>query len=396
MENSTELNKLLSAPDFFDGPNNDLVPPFDREGGLPPRSSKLISAPGHEPAPHFRASARVSTSLMDPRIRNDIWRETVRPIFDVIPDQPGMLMEGSIATSEVGALIVGATTFNSQRYKRDRRLVLSSGLDQYKVQLYVSGSSTGYCDDRPFRMDPGDISVFDMARSMQGHVHSGSTITVVLPRIPVDRAANGKIVHGTVLKVNEPMTRMLTGVMFTLADLAGTVAREEELLLEESVTTLLATALVGRTPTDGSQRPVMMHMLRREMLDYINAHLTEPELGPELLIQKFHISRAHLYRVFAEDGGVTTIIRDKRLDACYRELVNPHIYIRRSITEIAHYFNFSSSNQFLRAFRARFDMTPSDAREQGFSFNLADRKAWTLQSHFAGFINQVTPHDRMA
>lgn len=396
MTNASTLKELLSTPDIRDGRSDSLSACSEEEARRADQTSRVTSAPGKEPVPHFRASTRVSTTFMDPKIRNDIWRETVRPIFDVVPERAGALLEGSIATSELGSLIIGATTFNSQRYKRDRRLVLSSGLDQYKVQLYLSGTAIGYCDDRLFRLEPGDVSVFDMARSIHSQVYSGSTITVVLPRTPVDKAAGGKIVHGTVLRANEPMTRILSGVLITLADLAGTMEREEELILEESATALLATALVGRTPRDGSERPAMMHMLRRQMLDYIDAHLSEPGLGPELLMRQFLISRAHLYRVFAADGGVTKIIRDKRLDACYRELVNPHLYIRRSITEIAHHFSFSSSSQFLRAFRARFETTPSEVREHGFSFVLADRKAWTLQSHFAGFINQVTPHDRMA
>jgi AraC-like DNA-binding protein len=37
----------------------------------------------------------------------------------------------------------------------------------------------------------------------------------------------------------------------------------------------------------------------------------------------------------------------------------------RSITELAYTLGFSSGNQLLRSFRARFGVTPSEARAQG-------------------------------
>ncbi|MDO8978200.1 MAG: helix-turn-helix transcriptional regulator, partial [Afipia sp.] len=106
------------------------------------------------------------------------------------------------------------------------------------------------------------------------------------------------------------------------------------------------------------------------------------ELGPAMLMSRFRVSRAQHYRMFAADGGVATLVRERRLEAAYREIMRPDS-ASRSITEIAHDLGFSSSGQFLRAFRARFAMTPSEARETGQALARADSKLSDLRARFA-------------
>ncbi|AFQ52074.1 helix-turn-helix domain-containing protein [Burkholderia cepacia] len=100
---------------------------------------------------------------------------------------------------------------------------------------------------------------------------------------------------------------------------------------------------------------------------------------------RFRISRAPLYRAFAEDGGVTRLIRNKRLDAAYLALR----YQRgpaRPIGAIAAEYGFSSSAQFLRAFRSHFGFTPSDAQRDGAMHAAASGGgAHSPQRHLANF-----------
>jgi AraC-like DNA-binding protein len=71
------------------------------------------------------------------------------------------------------------------------------------------------------------------------------------------------------------------------------------------------------------------------------------------------LSRAKLYCLFVEFGGVQHYIRDRRLDAVLRDICQ-----RRdlSISAAAHRYGFSNDRQFQRAFRARFGTTAKDAR----------------------------------
>ena len=77
--------------------------------------------------------------------------------------------------------------------------------------------------------------------------------------------------------------------------------------------------LLGRGAAHLEQGSSHTVLLRRRMLDFVELHLTSPEIGPIVLMKQFNISRAHLYRMFASEGGVARIIRERRLDRSYRD-----------------------------------------------------------------------------
>src|SRR5581483_5417153 len=103
---------------------------------------------------------------------------------------------------------------------------------------------------------------------------------------------------------------------------------------------------------------------RRAVRDYIDKHLTDEGLTPELLVRVFRMSRATLYRLFVEDGGVAGYILGRRLDRC-RALLAADLARGRTLAEIAFDHGFTSEAHFSHAFRRRFGMAPRDARGAG-------------------------------
>ena len=147
--------------------------------------------------------------------------------------------------------------------------------------------------------------------------------------------------------------------------------------------TLLAASLTGAPVVQSEAKSELNLALRERMLTFIENHLPHPDLGPELLMQRFRISRAHLYRAFAEDGGIVGVIRDKRLHAAFRALVDPR-KASRSAAGIAGDFGFSNAAKFQKAFLTRFGITPDEARQQGRSVASATDDA-DLSNHFATY-----------
>lgn len=96
--------------------------------------------------------------------------------------------------------------------------------------------------------------------------------------------------------------------------------------------------------------------LAQRMFSYIEHNLCEPDLDGETLQTAFHVSRATLYRLFQDLGGVAHYIRERRLCWAYD-------YLRQhpdcSITWLLYEAGFGSERQFQRAFQARFDMSPT-------------------------------------
>lgn len=336
------------------------------------------------PAPNIA----FSTAYLAPELRNDVWREIIGPFFDTLPVENGQgcHLEGAVTSHSVGTLLIGETAFNAQRYSRSRSLVLASGLDQYMIQLFLSGALDGDCGGVPVAVRPGDIFALDLSRVANTQTSPGTTVTIFLPRERVDKAAAGRSIHGAVLKADWPITRLLASFVVRLSELAPQMKDDEALTVETGTVNLLSEALAKKfVSTSATDDPALARVLRSQVLAYIDANLTSPDIGPTSILMHFRVSRAHLYRVFAVDGGVARVIRDRRLDAAYSALVLGSSRRDQSITRLAHELSFSGSNHFLRAFRARFGMTPSEAREIGFTFRLANRGIAGLQSHFTKY-----------
>lgn len=102
-------------------------------------------------------------------------------------------------------------------------------------------------------------------------------------------------------------------------------------------------------------------ILRREIDAYIEQNLGESDLGSVSLARRFRLSRATLYRLFADRGGVARHIRECRLQAASQQLSGAS---PPRLTWLLHELGFASERQFQRAFRARFGMCPTQWRKR--------------------------------
>ena len=332
----------------------------------------------------------VSTEGVEPALRNDVWRAITGSLFEtrLPPGNRKALLEGSVSLIPFGGLLVGTTTFNQQTYHRNQRLVVQTGLDQYLLQLFTAGSLNGHCDGHAISVLAGDICIFDLARVASTVVTPGQTISMILPRGPLDQANRGRSLHGTVLRAGEPMTRVLTDLLMGLPTVAASMTNQETLAVEDAMLRLLA-AGAARHELDALPHSLALsQVFKQQALAFIDANLYERTLSPDALVRRFQISRAYLYRMFAADGGVAKVIRDKRLDASYRAILR-NTRGAQSITDIAFQLGFSNSSQFARAFRTRFAMTPTEARQESNQPSSMDWAISGLHAHFARHSQQT-------
>lgn len=324
----------------------------------------------------------VSTDLVEAGIRDDFWREVTRPFYETTPlaGSDSQQLEGAIRAREVAGLWMGSITFNAQRYNRDRRIIASSDLDQYLVAVVAGGGMSGDFAGTGVAARSGDIVVLDLTQPLQSDVTAGGMFSTLIPREILAKATGHSNLHGLILKAHLPMTKLLTAYLRGLGDLGNQSLVDEAAAVQEALVTILAAALRAERPDRGGELRPLSAALRQRVLDFIDGNINNPNLGPEFILQRFHVSRAHLYRAFAGDGGVSSVIRDRRLDAAYLELTRTGIS-GRSIAEIAFSLGFTDSTHFLRRFRARFGRTPSEVRREGASRRLAS----DLQGHFREF-----------
>lgn len=328
----------------------------------------------------------ISTDSIEPSLRDDYWREVTRPFCETLrserADAPPL--EGTMLIRNVAGLTLGSTKFNAQRYVRNKRTIAQGGLDHYLIHVLVAGSIHGNFAGRDVVAAPGSICVIDLARTYECDVDAGVRLATTVPRAGIETLLGSRDLHGFVLKPGLPITRLLVEYLRGLHAVSADLSASEDIAVQDALVTLLTAGLASAPPAQAEPKSVLGRALRERLLAYIENHLAQPELGPELLAQRFRISRAHLYRAFAEDGGIVSVIRSRRLNASYRALIDPS-KATWTTAKIATDSGFSDVGKFRKAFTASFGVSPDDARAQGRFVVPAIGEAGQLSTHFAAF-----------
>lgn len=102
---------------------------------------------------------------------------------------------------------------------------------------------------------------------------------------------------------------------------------------------------------------------RREAVEYIRAHLSEPSLGADRIANALFISRRRLYQLFDDGHGVSERIKGMRIDYAKTLLTDP-AKAARGIAEISKDCGFVNATHFSRTFRKVVGQTPREFRER--------------------------------
>jgi AraC-like DNA-binding protein len=104
---------------------------------------------------------------------------------------------------------------------------------------------------------------------------------------------------------------------------------------------------------------------RLRIRDFVLRRLADLELGPKRIAAEFGMSTRYLHRFFeSEDTSVGSFIRGERLKKAAGELANPalrHLDVRAIATRSG----FAGGDQFARAFKSKYGVTPRDYRRAG-------------------------------
>ena len=145
------------------------------------------------------------------------------------------------------------------------------------------------------------------------------------------------------------------------ADISGT-------LMGRACLDLLKAALAER---ELPQRP---DAVRLQIEAYIRAHIADTDLSHGTVAAAHHMSERTLHRLFDESGQtVTELIRSYRLDGILGDLQSP-ASAGDAISRIATRWGIHDKPHLTRSFRARYGMSPSEARQRAGADGLGQRK----------------------
>lgn len=184
-----------------------------------------------------------------------------------------------------------------------------------------------------------------------------------LPREMVEaQIPDAESIHGQVLGYTTPLTRLILERLNALcANLAELPEAEAEAAIRLCAELIIAAFRKQVRRNVGTHAAVQLAM-RNQIRDFIDTRLRYGDLSTENILQSFPIPRPTLYRMFEQEGGIGTYIRNRRLREAAQELaVAQHV----SIMEVAYGWSFGSPSDFTRAFRRAYGMTPQDFRALG-------------------------------
>jgi AraC-like DNA-binding protein len=233
---------------------------------------------------------------------------------------------------------------------------IARGGDQLLIWVQVSGESDAIYAGRACKLRPGDIVILDYAREIFVRAPDFVSFYVMIERKMVPPIFLEPSLHGAHFAADSGPGRMLYRAVESLFQTIDALTDAEANAALEALVTMTAGMLEGelarRVARESSGDPLL-----DKALAFIDRNISKSDLAPALLEKSLPLSRSSLYRLFEPLGGVRNAILQRRLERALRALLHGTT-ARPPLRTIARDHGFSSEEQFSRAFRARFAMTP--------------------------------------
>lgn len=305
------------------------------------------------------SSPTIGPSLELPDFRSAVAKTVVA--LDMQAVSPAVF-HGAVAGHPSGDIQLLRIAADAHSVQRTESLIRTSPQHYYKFTLMESGSGLIVQDGRESALGSGDMTLYDTDRPYSLLCDDDVSLSIVMvPKtlltLPSDvlRRITATRLDGT-SGMGAIVRPYLASFARVIADLDAHASRRLARSAVELVTALLEDGLGPVTGADAHQTLV------RRILDFIDEHLDSPELAPPLIASSHFISVRHLHTLFNDQGTtVSTVIRTRRLERCYDQLIDPAC-ANRSVTSIALDNGFVDSAHFSRTFRAHYGVPPSTLR----------------------------------
>jgi AraC-like DNA-binding protein len=232
------------------------------------------------------------------------------------------------------------------------------GADQLLVVLQIAGAVETDYGGRRERYEAGDVKITDYARPFHSVATDYENLMVAIPRESVPAALLAMEPHGLRFPRGSGGARLIGAALQSFFAQADHLTMSEAEAALEGIMAL--TTACARVRLAGDELDHLKSK-RKAALDYIDAHLGDAHLGPEEIADAANLSRASLYRLLAEEGGVRAVLLKRRLDEAVRLMLEDG-KDEHSLKKIVKRCGFGGASQFSRAFRARFGVPPRQYR----------------------------------
>jgi AraC-like DNA-binding protein len=293
----------------------------------------------------------------------EVTRETVVPVDIAFTEGAPVTAAGIIY--ELGDLQKFSVHSNALTVERTPTQSRDDTRPCVFLGMQPSGTSIVVQHGREALLRPGELVLWDTTAPYTLFDPDG--IRHHYFRVPVDRLA---LPHNMISQ----LCAVTLSPQHPVADLTATYLQRLETrcdVFERTDTESVAQASVElvrallTTHIDATElgREAMHATLQLRIIEYLRAHLHEPNLSAAQVASEHHISVRQLYKVLAAAQiGLGDWIRTERLEACRRDLAE-RVAHSASIAVIARRWGFADPSSFARMFRTAYGMSPREWRD---------------------------------
>ena len=252
---------------------------------------------------------------------------------------------------------------------RPQAVIADRPISQLAIYMLLSGTVATDYDGVEKNLLPGDIVAIDYSQPYHSHTpgYEGVALTFDKASAPEGLQAN---IHGALLTADSSAGLFLGSQIRTLLDHIDGLTTDQAQSAVDGILQFAATTF-----------PVVASKAKRDTISIqdrayrlARSRMSDPDFGPNDLATALGVSRSKLFRAFEASGGVQRWLLGERLMASLQVMVRSGGKLKLSV--IAHQHGFRSEAHFSRAFRKRYEMSPSSAldlvtRSQGSLFYLA-------------------------
>jgi AraC-like DNA-binding protein len=302
--------------------------------------------------------------------RFDFWKSSLAEMFvplTVTRPGDGPDFRGQLTGRDLGAVRLCEVRAEPHTALRTRRLVSAAPSGCYKLGVMRRGNAVLTQDGREAALSAGDFVLYDADRPYTlGFADHHRMLILVFPHdllgLPAEQVA--RLAAITMPGTQPGLASLIPSFLSQVAELTDSVDGTAAVRLSGNVMDLLTTVLAERLgqpeiTADSAHRALMLHITA-----FIEGHLGDPGLSPQVVADALHISVRQLHKVFHQTG--TTVggwIRQRRMEHCGRDLRDPHL-ADRPVAAIGARWGYPDPAHFSRVFKSAYGTGPRDYRYQ--------------------------------
>ena len=268
--------------------------------------------------------------------------------------------EGAISKVDAAPVQISLVTATGHTVLRLASHIASSTDDLCFVNLQLEGLGRTKQHGHEQISVPGDLALADTTEPFEiAHCHDFKLFCFAVPRRLLPNALLDRPrLNLSATEAGRALSRTLAG--YAELCLSDCQLPRTSALIGAHVAELISHApeILADTPAERVNIPVLLSM----MLDHIDRHSDDPELGAASLAARFRCSERYVHRLFATTGrSVGEHLNEKRIAACTRKLLG-HNSAHKTIAEIAFAAGFRDISHFNRLFKRCNGLAPRQFR----------------------------------